>query len=327
MIRNQWYAVLDSSQVKTRTPLGVTRMGEKLVFWRDSHGTIVCMRDLCPHIGAQLSQGKIQHDTLACPFHGFEYDSSGACVYLPALGRNGEIPKAMKVVTVPTYEARDYIWIWWGEPEKISPAPRWFENIDESFLHADFEQSWPVHYSRMVENQLDAMHLPFIHSNTIGAGGKTIVEGPLVLIEDDIIKVWVFNKKDDGTPPRRADQLQKPDRAPFLYFAFPNMWENNISPNYKLTAAFVPVDEENSIIKIRSWQRIVKTPILKDIAHVFMNWGSIYITNQDRRVVTRQLPKKTSLKKIGEKLTQGDRGILVYRTRRHELKVENGQDV
>jgi len=34
MIRNQWYVVLESAEVGTH-PIGVTRLGEKLVFWRD----------------------------------------------------------------------------------------------------------------------------------------------------------------------------------------------------------------------------------------------------------------------------------------------------
>jgi phenylpropionate dioxygenase-like ring-hydroxylating dioxygenase large terminal subunit len=35
VIPNQWYALIESKQVKTR-PVGITRMGEKLVFWRES---------------------------------------------------------------------------------------------------------------------------------------------------------------------------------------------------------------------------------------------------------------------------------------------------
>ena len=34
MIRNQWYAVLESKEVPKGKLIGVTRLGEKLVFWR-----------------------------------------------------------------------------------------------------------------------------------------------------------------------------------------------------------------------------------------------------------------------------------------------------
>ena len=59
MIKNQWYAVLESKEVKKGKLLGVTRLGEKLVFWRDHENGIICLRDKCAHRGAQLSIGKI----------------------------------------------------------------------------------------------------------------------------------------------------------------------------------------------------------------------------------------------------------------------------
>ena len=73
MIRNQWYVVMSSDQVKDE-PAGVTRMGEKLVFWRDGEGKVSCLWDRCAHRGVQLSVGKVLHNgRLQCPFHGFEY--------------------------------------------------------------------------------------------------------------------------------------------------------------------------------------------------------------------------------------------------------------
>jgi len=91
MIPNQWYVVLSSRQVRTR-PVGVTRMGEKLVFWRDAHGRVACMADLCAHRGVQLSTGKVLADGhLQCPFHGFEYDASGAVTRIPANGRSAPV--------------------------------------------------------------------------------------------------------------------------------------------------------------------------------------------------------------------------------------------
>jgi phenylpropionate dioxygenase-like ring-hydroxylating dioxygenase large terminal subunit len=325
VIKNQWYVVLDSKEVRPRRPIGVTRLGEKLAFWRDSHGKVNCIHDLCPHLGAQLSQGKVNEDCLACPFHGFEFDHSGQCVYLPAFGRSGNIPKAMRTEDYRTYENHGYIWIWWGDPDKIRGDPPWFD-IDDSFSYAGFREQWPVHYSRMVENQLDVVHLPFVHYNTIGAGGRMVVDGPIVKIENDVLHLWVYNRRDDGTPPRRAEELPQPTRPPMLVFNFPNLWQNRISEDVRIIAAFVPIDEENSVIYIRSYQRFVRIPMVRSLVNAVFNWSSIYITHQDRRVVRMQQPTKTSLKRMGEKITSADHAILAYRTHRHDLKLAAGQE-
>jgi phenylpropionate dioxygenase-like ring-hydroxylating dioxygenase large terminal subunit len=58
MIRNQWYVVLESNEVGSN-PIGVTRLGEKMVFWRDQAGTVHAAIDRCPHRGVALSVGNI----------------------------------------------------------------------------------------------------------------------------------------------------------------------------------------------------------------------------------------------------------------------------
>ena len=147
MIRNQWYVILESKEVRKGKALGLTRMGEKLVVWRAVDGRVSVMSDLCPHLGAPLCLGKVKGDRLACPFHGFEYDTSGAARYVPSLGKAGDIPKALKVRTYPTNEAHGWIWMYWGDPQDRLPTPRWFD-IDDSFHYSGFHQHWPVHYSR-----------------------------------------------------------------------------------------------------------------------------------------------------------------------------------
>jgi len=110
MIPNQWYVILESSEVKPGKPVGVTRMGEKLVLWRDEKGQVICMADLCPHRGVALSAGKLINGNIQCPFHGFEYDTSGRCALIPANGKNATPPKAMQVRRVyPTREAHGFI--------------------------------------------------------------------------------------------------------------------------------------------------------------------------------------------------------------------------
>jgi phenylpropionate dioxygenase-like ring-hydroxylating dioxygenase large terminal subunit len=265
MIRNQWYVVLESNEVRSSKPVGVTRLGEKLVFWRDHSGKLSCLADRCAHLGASLCQGKISpEERLACPFHAFEYDSSGQCCYIPALGRAGVPPKAMAVTAYPTFEAHGLVWIYWGEPSGELKPPRFFD-LDDSFSYSGYRDPWPVHYSRMIENQMDVMHLPHVHYNTIGRGQKTVVDGPIVTLEDDTIRMWVYNRIDDGTPPRKAENIPAPTRPPFLEFIFPNIWQNRISENLRIFVAFVPVDEENGIMYLRYYQRMVRLPILRDL--------------------------------------------------------------
>ncbi len=93
----------------------------------------------------------------------------------------------------------------------------------------------------------------------------------------------------------------------------------------RITAAFVPIDEENSLIYIRNYQRFLRLPVLREIANAINNLASIYILHQDRRVVIPQRPKKTALKRMGEKITPADRAILMYRTQRFKLKAEARQ--
>lgn len=324
MIRNQWYVVLDSKEVKRGKPVGVTRLGEKLAFWRDQNGRVSCIGDRCPHLGASLCAGKVSSNgMLACPFHAFEYDNSGKCAYIPALGRGGTPPKAIKAISYPTYEAHGLIWIYWGEPQGELKPPQFFD-IDDSFSYKGYHEVWHTHYSRMVENQMDVQHLPHVHGDTIGRGGKVVVDGPIVRLTDDKIQMWVYNRVDDGTPPRKAEDLPEPERPPFLEFIFPNIWQNRIAEDMRIFVAFVPIDEENGMFYMRYYQRVLKTPVLRDL----FNWagmiGSKHIADQDKRVVSTQLPRVTSLRS-GEKYLQGDRIIITYRKRRQELQELAGQ--
>ena len=321
MIRNQWYVLLESDEVKSK-PVGVTRMGEKLVFWRDQAGAVHCAVDKCPHRGIQLSLGVVLGDQLQCPFHGFEYDSSGSCTLIPANGRDGIIPATLRLHSYPTYEAHDYIWVWWGEnpPAGLEP-PLFFDNLDASFCYASAQDPWDAHYSRVIENQLDVVHLPFIHRNTIGRGGRTLVDGPLIEWRGDkMLYTYVFNRVDDGTPPRKPGELSaKSATSVHLEFIMPNLWENYISPDVRVGAAFVPVDDGHSLLYLRFYQRFQTLPILGKLVARLAMPSNIYIAHEDRRVVVTHQPAVSGLK-IGEALIQGDLPIIEYRRRRDELQ-------
>lgn len=320
MIPNQWYVVLDSSQIRDK-PVGVTRMGEKLVFWRDEQGKVNCLSDRCVHRGVSLSGGKIVNNHLQCPFHGFEYDVSGRVVFIPANGKASPVPKAFKVKQYPVHEEKDFIWIWWGQapPENLEP-PHFFDDIQDYLSYGKVYDPWKAHYSRVIENQLDVVHLPFIHYNTIGRGGRTLVDGPVVKwAGDDMFFLYVQNRVDDGSLPLKPDELYFDEEPEFkLEFIFPNLWQNYISKNVRVVAAFVPVDAENTILYLRFYQGFMRIPLFRELINWIAMPLNVYIAHQDRKVVETHEPKASGLR-IGEVLIRGDHPIIEYRKHRANL--------
>lgn len=330
MIANQWYVVLESSEVKSGKPLGVMRMGEKLVFWRDPQGRVACLRDLCAHRGAALSAGVVLDGCIQCPFHGIRYDAAGRGRVIPANGRNASVPERFRVHAYPTHEAHGLIWIWWGEtpPADLAPPP-FFADIDASFIYASVHDPWATHYSRAIENQLDVVHLPFVHYNTIGRGNRTLVNGPVTeWVNENLMFLYVYNEVDVGQKPRRAEEIPGPHGPFHIEFQFPNLWQNYLSEQARIVVAFAPVDDEHTMMYLRFYQKLVRWPILGRLFARLAAPSNLYILHQDRRVVLTQRPKPSALR-MDEKLIQGDRPIVEYRRRRQALidaAIQKGQN-
>ena len=320
MIKNQWYVILESNEVKKGKVLSVKRLGRKLVAWRNELNQVSIVEDRCPHMGASLSQANYCNGEIACAFHGLKFNTNGDCTHVPALGKAGKIPKAMHVRSYSVHEQHGFIWMWFGD-ESTAPdeIPRFFESITEDFSYISLHQKWAIHYSRMAENQLDVMHLPFVHATTIGRSGKTIVDGPYVELDDKRINVWVMNRHENGEPAKKASTITRPNRHPGLQFQFPNLWHNWIGDDVRVLAAFVPVDENQSIFYGRFYQRYNKIPGIKHLVNLTGKIGSHLIAWQDHRVVTRMKPPVSSLTD-GDILLQSDNAIATYRRMRKKMQ-------
>ena len=318
MIYNQWYVILESREVGNKKPIKVKRLNETMVLWRNSNGKVNCIADRCCHRGASLSCGKLVGDKVECPFHGFLFDADGKVRLIPANGKNANIPESMKVNSYITYENYGLIWIWYGDNDKKTDEPFFFKELAD-MSYSTFIDSWNSHYSRCIENQLDVVHLPFIHKTTIGAGNKTLVNGPVVVREGELITFYVDNVVDDGkTIPLKPNEIPDYEKLFHLQFHYPNVWQNIISDKMRIFAAFVPVDEENTLIYLRNYQKFITMPIIKDVVNYLMKLSNIVILRQDKRIVITQLPKKSEVK-MDERLIMGDKPIIEYRKHRQEL--------
>lgn len=310
--KNYWYPLLESKQLKSK-PIRTERIGLFLVFWRTSDGAAHASLDRCPHLGAALSDGKITNDRIVCPYHGFEFDGKGQCRHIPAIGKQGKIPKGMAIEKFNLQERHGFIWLWWGDAQEISPLIPFFSQLNTDWKYVTTVSQWPVHYTRAIENQLDLAHLPFVHRTTIGAAGESFVEGPYLEVKQGSIMVWINYKRDDGQPERTMEQLAEAAKLlePGLEFLFPGVWLLNLGKQIKNVIAFVPVNDSCTLYYVRVYYRN-KIPLLSKLFAKVTSWLNLIILNQDRRVITQQTPQN-SLMAEHDKLMAADRAIIAYR--------------
>ena len=223
----------------------------------------------------------------------------------------------------PVHEAQGIIWIWWGEdpPEELAP-PSFFEDLVQFRHWKTVVDPWDNHYTKVLENQLDVVHLPFVHHNTIGRGNQTLIEGPgLEWRGRTLFFVYPFNKVDDGTVPRGPTEVPvpPPGREFKLELIFPNLWQNYIGKQMRILGLFVPVDETHTLLYLRIYQKIVGLPLLRGLMDWIMCRYSLVIAHQDRRVVNTQIPKGDGTG-TGELLIRGDDPLMEFRKHRLELK-------
>lgn len=325
MIQNQWYAVLSSKQVKKNKMIGVTRLSEKLVFWRDDAGKVYCIYDKCCHRGASLSTGKLAEDHIQCPFHGFLYDGSGKVTRIPANGKSAKVAENYRVNAYQARDAYGLIWVWYGDYNADLPEIPFFGELAQGFTYGEISETWSVHYTRAVENQLDVVHLPFVHKTTIGRGNRTLVNGPVVKWNENCMTFYVKNEPDQGQRPEKPNEIENYEKLFHLQMQLPNIWQNIISDQLRIFAAFAPVDEENTHIYLRFYQSFVRVPLLSQLICALGAAMNRVILHQDRRVVLTQLPKKSEFK-MKENLVQGDLPILEFRKRRDQLKAKDASD-
>ncbi len=319
MIKNQWYAIASSQSIKLGKFVALRRFGENLILFRNNAGKLGCVTDLCAHRGASLSKGCVSDGNIKCPFHGIEYDTTGKCVYIPSEGRASESDfSRFNLKKYETREIGDIVFIWYGDGRPDKEPDHFAIITDSSYSYDETTDHWGVHYSRVIENQLDVSHLAFVHRTTIGRGNKCLCNGPKVVwLDDNTLQTSANNETDQGQLPRPAEDCIIKNTN--LAFKFPNMWLNHVSDKIQILAYFIPVDDENSIIALRFYNKITKSKAINKLIAKLGSIANKIIERQDKRIVITQLPKASSLR-MGENLVAADKPIIEYRQKRDKLQ-------
>ncbi|MDO9593292.1 MAG: aromatic ring-hydroxylating dioxygenase subunit alpha, partial [Erysipelotrichaceae bacterium] len=257
MIENQWYAIAPEKMVPPGKMSGLKRLGKELLIFQTTNGNWGCLEDLCSHRGVKLSAGKLKEDgCVECPFHGLRFSTTGDCKLIPANGKNTLVDDRYNVRSYAIQVKHGIIYVFNGDKNlATSEVPFFSDFLDESFVYSEIADTWDTHYSRAIENQLDVVHLPFVHHNTIGRGNKTLVHGPKTVVIEDTIITSADNEVDQGQRQRKPQECEiNPDLQ--LRFKYPNIWINIIAKKIKVFVYFAPIDDEQVILYLRFYNCI-----------------------------------------------------------------------
>ncbi|MFS0839072.1 Rieske 2Fe-2S domain-containing protein [Paenibacillus sp. 1P03SA] len=194
-LQNHWLPLCPSQDLK-RKPLGLTVLDVPLVLFRTKEG-VHALLDRCPHRNVPLSGGWLKEEKLVCPYHGWEFDGTGACTRVPGLCTFKPGPHH-DATPVAVLERDGFVWGRLGEgnaagePEGApgpEPLPLPFMNDPEYY---SFVWKTAVRGSLLnaAENLLDATHTHYVHAGLIrtDSGRQTVnarirAEGAAVEIE------------------------------------------------------------------------------------------------------------------------------------------------
>ncbi|XP_062076564.1 protochlorophyllide-dependent translocon component 52, chloroplastic-like isoform X2 [Humulus lupulus] len=172
---SNWCPIMPVCDLDKRRPHGKKVMGLDVVVWWDKNESVwKVFDDSCPHRLAPLSEGRIdQWGRLQCVYHGWCFNGSGNCKFIPQAPPDGPPVHTSKRACVSVYPStvqNGIVWFWPNTDPKykniiMKKKPPYIAEIDDpSYAQsALINRDLPYGYEVMIENLMDPAHVPYAH--------------------------------------------------------------------------------------------------------------------------------------------------------------------
>ena len=167
LMRRYWMPLCPAAELTEAKPTRRVRLfGENLVVFRDGRGSYGLVAEQCRHRQASLYFGYVEEDGIRCPYHGWKFDTTGACIERPfEHSKNTRIDKCQTAYPV---EKLGGILFGYLGPAPTPLLPRW-----ESLVRKDGIRSitvLPIHncnWLQAQENSVDPVHTYWLHAHRL----------------------------------------------------------------------------------------------------------------------------------------------------------------
>jgi 5,5'-dehydrodivanillate O-demethylase len=331
LLRRYWLPVATHDELSAEQPTRFVRvLGEDLVLFRDTQGRVGLLAEHCAHRGASLCYGRVEARGIACPYHGWLYDTQGNILETPP-ERNDAILKHVKQKAYPVQKFIGLYWAYLGPPPApvIPPYDVWVRKDGRRRIYV--QPRLDCNWFQAMENSADPAHLQILHQEFIGDGRRPVntTRG----FTDDVASTefYVF---DYGLMKRRTYVNGTVDEHPIL---FPNILRQG-----NATQIRVPIDdthtriffvrffptEDGSLVEDEGDPPVEHLAPYKDppdALHPFTRFRWAGVQHQDHAMWETQGPIADRTR---EHLSYSDRGIVLLRrlTLENIRRVQQGLD-
>ena len=208
LLRRFWMPAIIANELPEPdcAPLRVRLLGEDLVAWRNTDGSVGVMQNACPHRGASMFFGRNEENGLRCVYHGWKFDVTGACTDMPNEPAESNFKHKIHATAYPSYEFGGLVWIYMGPADKQPSAPPaldWCLVTDEQrHLRKWIQKS---NYAQGLEGNIDSSHVGFLHrrfeavNSTPGRRGNLVVDNlaPQITVRETEFG-FIYGARRDG---------------------------------------------------------------------------------------------------------------------------------
>jgi nitrite reductase/ring-hydroxylating ferredoxin subunit len=176
LFRRYWLPVLKSSDLEAGgAPIRLRVLGENFLAFRSTAGDVGIIDHQCAHRRASLFYGRNDPGGMRCVYHGWQFDTTGACVDMPSEPPETQFMERVRLRAAAVTEKYGLVWACVGGIEAPPPFPEFdLDKLDASDLEIQFlfrECNW----LQGLEADIDTVHVGFLHMG--GFGPENFVKG------------------------------------------------------------------------------------------------------------------------------------------------------